>query len=139
MASDTQITVVGNLTADPELRYTQNGTPVAGVTIASTPRSFDKLSSEWKDGETLYLRGSVWREYAEHVAGSLFKGMQVIAVGRLVQRGYETKEGEKRASYEIQIDQIGPALQYATATVSKTPRKVPASAGAFVPELVSAD
>ena len=98
MAGETVITVVGNLTADPELRYTQNGIPVANFTIASTPRTFDRASSEWKDGEALFLRSSVWRDYAEHVAGSLTKGMRVVAQGRLRQRSYETREGEKRTT-----------------------------------------
>jgi len=118
MAGETVITVVGNLTSDPELRYTQNGLAVANFTIASTPRNYDRASSEWKDGEALFLRASVWREFAEHVAGSLTKGSRVIATGRLKQRSYETKEGEKRTSIELEIDEIGPSLRYATATVS---------------------
>ncbi|WP_403021846.1 single-stranded DNA-binding protein [Salinibacterium sp. GXW1014] len=120
MAGETVITVVGNLTADPELRYTQNGLAVANFTIASTPRTFDRASNEWKDGEALFLRASVWREFAEHVAGSLTKGSRVIASGRLKQRSYETKEGEKRTSFEIEIDEIGPSLRYATAQVTRT-------------------
>ena len=119
MAGETVITVVGNLTSDPELRYTQNGLAVANFTIASTPRNFDRASSEWKDGEALFLRASVWREFAEHVAGSLTKGARVIATGRLKQRSYETKEGEKRSTIELEIDEIGPSLRYATATVSR--------------------
>lgn len=119
MAGETVITVVGNLTADPELRYTQNGLPVANFTIASTPRNFDRASGEWKDGEALFLRASVWREFAEHVAGSLTKGMRVVAQGRLRQRSYETKEGEKRTSIELEIDEIGPSLRYATAQVTR--------------------
>ncbi|KRB36978.1 UNVERIFIED_CONTAM: single-stranded DNA-binding protein [Microbacterium sp. SLM126] len=119
MAGETIITVVGNLTADPELRYTQNGLPVANFTIASTPRNFDRATSEWKDGEALFLRASVWREFAEHVAGSLTKGSRVIATGRLKQRSYETKEGEKRTSIELEIDEIGPSLRYATAQVTR--------------------
>ena len=119
MAGETDITVVGNLTSDPELRYTQNGLAVANFTIASTPRNFDRASSEWKDGEALFLRASVWREFAEHVAGSLTKGARVIATGRLKQRSYETKEGEKRSTIELEIDEIGPSLRYATATVSR--------------------
>ena len=101
MAGETVITVVGNLTADPELRYTQNGLAVANFTIASTPRNFDRASNEFKDGETLFLRASVWREFAEHVAGSLTKGTRVVATGRLKQRDYQTKEGEKRTSLGI--------------------------------------
>jgi single-strand DNA-binding protein len=119
MAGETIITVVGNLTADPELRYTQNGLAVANFTIASTPRSFDRASGEWKDGEALFLRASVWREFAEHVAGSMTKGSRVIATGRLKQRSYETKEGEKRTSIELEIDEIGPSLRYATAQVTR--------------------
>ena len=117
MAGETLVTVVGNLTADPELRYTQNGLPVANFTIASTPRNFDRQANEWKDGEALFLRASVWREFAEHVAGSLTKGSRVIATGRLKQRSYETREGEKRTSIELEVDEIGPSLRYATATV----------------------
>lgn len=120
MAGETIITVVGNLTADPELRYTQNGLAVANFTIASTPRTFDRAANDWKDGEALFLRASVWREFAEHVAGSLSKGSRVIATGRLKQRSYETKEGEKRTSYEIEVDEIGPSLRYATAQVTRT-------------------
>ncbi len=119
MAGETIITVVGNLTADPELRYTQNGLAVANFTIASTPRNFDRASNEWKDGEALFLRASVWREFAEHVAGSLTKGSRVIATGRLKQRSYETKEGEKRTAIELEVDEIGPSLRYATASVTR--------------------
>ena len=99
MAGETIITVVGNLTADPELRYTQNGLAVANFTIASTPRTFDRQANDWKDGEALFLRASCWREFAEHVAGSLTKGSRVVATGRLKQRSYETKEGEKRTAH----------------------------------------
>ena len=119
MAGDTTITVVGNLTADPELRFTPSGAAVANFTVASTPRIFDRQSSEWKDGEALFLRASVWRDFAEHVAGSLTKGSRVIATGRLKQRSYETKEGEKRTSMELEIDEIGPSLRYATAQVTR--------------------
>ena len=119
MAGETVITVVGNLTADPELRYTQNGLAVANVTIATTPRTFDRQANDWKDGEALFLRASVWREFAEHVAGSLTKGSRVIATGRLRQRSYETKEGEKRTSIELEVDEIGPSLRYATAQVTR--------------------
>ena len=121
MAGETIITVVGNLTADPDLRYSQGGDAVANFTIASTPRNFDRATNEWKDGETLFLRARVWREFAEHVAGSLTKGSRVIATGRLKQRSYETKEGEKRTSIELEIDEIGPSLRYATATVTRAP------------------
>lgn len=119
MAGETIITVVGNLTADPELRYTQSGLAVANFTIASTPRSFDRASNDWKDGEALFLRASCWREFAEHVAGSLTKGSRVVATGRLKQRSYETKEGEKRTAIELEIDEIGPSLRYATAQVTR--------------------
>ncbi|MDX2376220.1 single-stranded DNA-binding protein [Microbacterium sp. LRZ72] len=120
MAGETIITVVGNLTADPELRYTQNGLPVANFTIASTPRTFDRQANEWKDGEAMFLRASVWRDFAEHVAGSLTKGMRVVAQGRLRQRSYETREGEKRTTMELDIDEIGPSLRYATAQVTRS-------------------
>ena len=119
MANETQITIVGNLTADPELRYTQNGLPVANFTIASTPRTFDRQSNEWKDGEALFLRASVWREFAEHVAGSLTKGMRVIAQGRLTQRSYQDREGQNRTAIELEVDEIGPSLRYATAQVTR--------------------
>jgi single-strand DNA-binding protein len=119
MAGETIITVVGNLTADPELRYTQNGLAVANFTIASTPRNFDRAANDWKDGDALFMRASVWREFAEHVAGSLTKGMRVIATGRLKQRSYETKEGEKRTSIELDVEDIGPSLRYATAQVTR--------------------
>ncbi|MFF2772922.1 single-stranded DNA-binding protein [Streptomyces bacillaris] len=131
MAGDTIITVVGNLTADPELRYTQNGLAVADFTIASTPRTFDRQANEWKDGEALFLRASVWREFAEHVAGSLTKGSRVIAQGRLKQRSYETKEGEKRTSIELEIDEIGPSLRYATAQVTRAQSSGRGAAGGF--------
>lgn len=120
MAGETIITVVGNLTADPELRYTQTGLAVANFTVASTPRTFDKATNDWKDGEALFLRASVWREFAENVAGSLSKGSRVIVTGRLKQRSYETKEGEKRTSFEIEVDEIGPSLRYASAQVTRT-------------------
>ncbi|MDR7113904.1 single-strand DNA-binding protein [Microbacterium trichothecenolyticum] len=117
MTGETIITVVGNLTADPELRYTQTGLPVANFTIASTPRSFDRAANEWKDGEALFLRASVWREFAEHVAGSMHKGMRVIATGRLRQRSYQDREGVTRQAVELEVDDIGPSLRYATAQV----------------------
>lgn len=119
MAGDTIITVVGNLTADPELRYTPNGFAVANFTIASTPRTFDRQSNEWKDGEPLFLRASVWREHAENVAATLTKGQRVIAQGKLKQRSYESREGEKRTAFELDIDEIGPALRYSTAQVTR--------------------
>ena len=120
MAGETVITVVGNLTADPELRYTQNGLPVANFTIASTPRTFDRQANEWKDGEALFLRASCWRDFAEHVAGSMTKGMRVIAQGRLRQRSYQDREGNNRAAIELEVDEIGPSLRYATAQVTRT-------------------
>ncbi|MGN7968999.1 single-stranded DNA-binding protein [Microbacterium sp. 22296] len=119
MAGETIITVVGNLTADPELRYTQNGLPVANFTIASTPRTFDRQANEWKDGDALFLRASVWREFAEHVAGSLTKGSRVIATGRLKQQSYQDKEGNNRTSIVLEVDEIGPSLRYATAQVTR--------------------
>ena len=122
MSGETIITVVGNLTADPELRYTQTGRAVANMTIASTPRTFNRQTNEWEDGEALFLRGSVWQEYAEHVAASLHKGARVIASGKLKQRSYETKEGEKRTTFELEIDEIGPSLRYATASVTRAQR-----------------
>ena len=122
MAGDTVITVVGNLTADPELRFTPSGAAVANFTVASTPRTFDKNSNEWKDGEALFLRCSVWRQAAENVAESLHRGTAVIVQGRLKQRSYETKEGEKRTVVELEVDEIGPSLKYATAKVDKISR-----------------
>ena len=122
MAGETIITVVGNLTADPELRYTQNGLPVANFTIASTPRIFDKQANEYKDGQALFMRCSVWREFAEHVAGSLTKGMRVIAQGRLRQRSYQDPEGNNRTAIELEVDEIGPSLRYATAQVTRAAR-----------------
>lgn len=122
MAGDTVITVVGNLTADPELRFTPSGAAVANFTVASTPRTFDRQANEWKDGDTLFLRCSIWREAAENVAESLTKGMRVIAQGRLVQRSYETREGEKRTVVELQVDEVGPSLRYASAKVTRAQR-----------------
>ena len=122
MAGDTIITVVGNLTADPELRFTPSGAAVASFTIASTPRSFDRNTNEWKDGEALFLRCSLWRQAAENAAESLTRGMRVIAQGRLQQRSYETREGEKRTVIELQVDEIGPSLKYASAKVNRTQR-----------------
>ena len=122
MAGDTTITVVGNLTADPELRFTPSGAAVANFTVASTPRIFDRQSSEWKDGEALFLRCSIWREAAENVAESLTRGSRVIVTGRLKQRSFETREGEKRTGFEVEVDEIGPSLRYATAKVNKASR-----------------
>ncbi|MDR2114179.1 MAG: single-stranded DNA-binding protein [Bifidobacteriaceae bacterium] len=123
MAGDTVITVVGNLTGDPDLRFTANGaTPVANFTVASTPRTFDRASGEWKDGEALFLRCSVWREAAENVAETLTKGMRVIVQGRLTQRSYETREGDRRTVVELQVDEVGPSLRYASAKVTRNQR-----------------
>ena len=122
MAGETVITVVGNLTGDPELRFTPSGAAVASFTVASTPRTLDKATNEWKDGEALFLRCSIWRQAAENVAESLQKGMRVIVQGRLQQRSYDTKEGEKRTVIELQVDEIGPSLKYATAKVNRTTR-----------------
>ena len=122
MAGDTVITVIGNLTGDPELRFTPSGAAVANFTVASTPRQFDRQSNEWKDGDTLFMRCSIWREAAENVAETLTKGTRVIASGRLVQRSYETREGEKRTVVELQVEEIGPSLRYASAKVTRTQR-----------------
>ena len=129
MAGETTIPVIGNLTSDPELRFTPSGSAVANFTIASTPRTFDRQSNEWKDGETLFLRASVWREAAENVAESLTKGMRVIVNGRLKSRSYETKEGEKRTVIELEVDEIGPSLRYANAKVNRTQRSGGGGAG----------
>jgi single-strand DNA-binding protein len=131
MAGETVITVIGNLTGDPELRFTPSGSAVANFTIASTPRTFDRQSNDWKDGETLFLRASVWREAAENVAETLTKGMRVIAQGRLKSRSYETKEGEKRTVIELEVDEIGPSLRYASAKVTRTQRSGGGNGGGF--------
>jgi single-strand DNA-binding protein len=120
MAGETTITLVGNLTADPELRFTPSGAAVANFTVASTPRTFDRQTNEWRDGDAMFLNCAVWRQAAENVAESLQKGMRVIVQGRLKSRSYETREGEKRTVFEIDVDEIGPALKYATAKVSRT-------------------
>lgn len=122
MAGDTVITVIGNITGDPELRFTPSGAAVANFTVASTPRQFDRQSNEWKDGETLFMRCSVWRDAAENVAESLQRGTRVIVSGRLKSRSYETKEGEKRTVVEMEVDEVGPSLRYATAKVNRTQR-----------------
>jgi single-strand DNA-binding protein len=121
-AGDTPITVVGNLVADPELRFTQSGQPVATFRIASTPRFLDKATNEWKDGDSLFLSCNVWRQAAENVAESLQRGMRVIVTGRLKQRSYETKEGEKRTVYEVEVDDVGPSLRNASAKVNRASR-----------------
>jgi single-strand DNA-binding protein len=121
-AGDTPITVVGNLVADPELRFTQSGQPVATFRIASTPRIRDNATNEWKDGDSLFLTCNVWRQAAENVAESLQRGMRVIVTGRLKQRNYETKEGEKRTVYEVEVDDVGPSLRNASAKVNRASR-----------------
>ncbi|MGY1679274.1 single-stranded DNA-binding protein [Geodermatophilus sp. SYSU D01176] len=129
MAGDTVITIIGNLTSDPELRFTPSGAAVADFTIASTPRTLDRQTQEWKDGDALFLRCSCWRQMAEHVAGSLTRGSRVMAQGRLKQRSFETKEGEKRTVVELEVDEIGPSLRYATASVTKVARSGAGPAG----------
>lgn len=129
MAGETPITIVGNLTSDPELRFTPSGAAVASFTVASTPRTFDRTSNEWKDGEALFLRCSVWRQAAENVAESLTRGSRVIVSGRLRQRSFETKEGEKRTVIEVEVDEIGPSLRYATAKVNRAQRGGGSAAG----------
>ena len=131
MAGDTVITVVGNLTADPELRFTPSGAAVANFTVASTPRIFDRQSNEWKDGDALFMRCSIWREAAENVAESLTRGSRVVVQGRLKQRSYETREGEKRTVVELEVDEIGPSLKYATAKVNKASRSGGGGGGGF--------
>ncbi|MDO4253577.1 MAG: single-stranded DNA-binding protein [Kocuria sp.] len=122
MAGDTVITVIGNLTADPELRFTPSGAAVANFTIASTPRQFDRQSNEWKDGETLFMRCSVWREAAENVAESLQKGTRVICQGRLRSRSFDTKEGERRTVMELEVEEVGPSLRFASAKINRNSR-----------------
>ncbi|WP_432525038.1 single-stranded DNA-binding protein [Kineococcus sp. SYSU DK006] len=122
MAGETVITLIGNLTNDPELRFTPSGAAVANFTVASTPRTFDRQSNEWKDGETLFMRCAIWREAAENVAESLTRGTRVVVTGRLQSRTFDTKEGEKRTVIEMQVDEVGPSLRYATAKVNKTSR-----------------
>ena len=119
MAGETIITLVGNLTADPELRFTPSGAAVANFTVASTPRTFDRQTSEWKDGDAMFLNCSVWRQAAENVAESLTKGMRVVVQGRLKSRSYETREGERRTVFEVEVDEVGPSLRYASAKVSR--------------------
>nr|DAK39068.1 MAG TPA: Single stranded DNA binding protein [Caudoviricetes sp.] len=119
MAGDTTITVIGNLTADPELRWTQSGMAIADFTVASTPRTYDRNAGEWRDGNTLFMRCSVWRDTAENVAESLRKGMRVIVQGRLTQRSYDTQQGERRTVVELQVDEVGPSLRRARAQVTR--------------------
>ena len=130
MVGETVITVIGNLTADPELRWTQSGAAVADFTVASTPRTYDRNAGEWRDGDTLFMRCSVWRDTAENVAESLRKGMRVIVQGRLTQRSYETPQGERRTVVELQVDEVGPSLRRARAQVARNQAQ-PASAGVF--------
>ena len=120
MAGETVITIIGNLTADPELRWTQSGVAVADFTVASTHRTYDRNAGEWRDGDTLFMRCSVWRETAENVAESLRKGMRVIVQGRLTQRSYDTQQGERRTVVELQVDEVGPSLRRARAQVTRT-------------------
>ncbi|GIH89901.1 single-stranded DNA-binding protein [Planobispora siamensis] len=122
-SGDTSITIVGNLTADPDLRFTTSGTAVASFTVAASRRLFDQQSNQWKDGDTLFLRCNAWRQMAEHATNSLAKGMRVIVTGRLRQRDYEAKDGSKRTAYEIDVDELGPSLKFATARVTKTTRE----------------
>lgn len=128
MAGETSITVVGNLTADPELRYTTSGAAVVNFAVASTPRIFDRETGEWKDGQPMFLRCNQWRQPAENAAESLSRGMRVIVQGRLRQRTYDTKDGEKRIVVELEVDEIGPSLRFATATVNKATDEKPAAA-----------
>lgn len=122
MSGETSITIVGNLTADPELKFTQSGIPAANFTVASTPRSFDRQTNEWRDGDPLFLRCTVWRDHAEHVAESLSKGMRVIVQGNLRASQWTDKQGNNRTTYQIDVAEIGPSLRYATAQVSKATR-----------------
>ena len=128
-AGDTTITLVGNLVDDPELRFTPSGAAVAKFRVASTPRYLDKTTNEWKDGESLFLQCNIWRQAAENVAESLTKGMRVILTGRLKQRSYETKEGEKRTVFEVEVDEVGPSLLNATAKVTRTQRAAGGNGG----------
>jgi single-strand DNA-binding protein len=131
MAGETVITIIGNLVDDPELRFTPSGAAVANFRVASTPRTFDRQSGEWRDGETLFLSCSVWRQAAENVAESLQKGMKVIVQGRLKQRSFETREGEKRTVFELDVDEVGPSLRNATAKVTKTTRSGGGQGGGY--------
>ena len=133
MTGETVITVIGNLTADPELRWTQAGAPVADFTIASTPRTFDRNAGEWRDGSTLFMRCSVWRETAENVAESLRKGMRVIVQGRLTQRSYDTQQGERRTVVELQVDEVGPSLRRARAQVTRVQAQAASAPSASAP------
>jgi single-strand DNA-binding protein len=138
-AGDTNITIIGNLVNDPELRFTPSGAAVAKFTVASTPRYLDKATNEWKDGDSLFLQCQIWRQAAENVAESLTRGMRVLVSGRLKQRSYETKEGEKRTVFEVEVDEVGPSLRNATAKVTKTTRQGGANTGGFSSPTVSSD
>lgn len=140
MAGETAVTVIGNLTADPELRFTPSGAAVTNFTVASTPRTWDKQSGEWRDGDPLFLRCSLWRQFAENVAESLGRGSRVIVHGRLRQRSFETKEGEKRTVMELDVDEIGPSLRFVTATLTRatTPATGSDGSSAWTPEPVAA-
>nr|DAM66533.1 MAG TPA: Single stranded DNA binding protein [Caudoviricetes sp.] len=133
MAGDTVITVIGNLTADPELRWTQSGAAVADFTVASTPRTYDRNAGEWRDGDTLFMRCSVWRDTAENVAESLRKGMRVIVQGRLTQRSYDTQQGERRTVVELQVDEVGPSLRRARAQVTRVQAQAASAPSASAP------
>ena len=137
-AGDTNITIIGNLVDDPELRFTPSGAAVAKFRVASTPRYLDRNTNEWKDGDSLFLQCQIWRQAAENVAESLTRGMRVIVSGRLKQRSYETKEGEKRTVFEVEVDEVGPSLRNATAKVTKTTRAA-ASSGGFTSDAISDD
>ena len=133
MAGDTVITVIGNLTADPELHWTQSGAAVADFTVASTPRTYDRNAGEWRDGDTIFMRCSVWRETAENVAESLRKGMRVIVQGRLTQRSYDTQQGERRTVVELQVDEVGPSLRRARAQVTRVQAQAASASAASAP------
>ena len=137
MAGETTVTVIGNLTADPELRFTPSGAAVANFSVASTPRTLDRESGQWRDGDPMFLRCTVWRQHAENVAESLGRGARVVVHGRLRQRSYETKDGEKRSVFELDVDEIGPALRYATAKVNRISRSA-GEDGSWTPEPVAA-
>ncbi|MFM7861039.1 MAG: single-stranded DNA-binding protein [Candidatus Nanopelagicaceae bacterium] len=141
-AGDTNITIIGNLVDDPELRFTPSGAAVAKFRVASTPRYLDRNTNEWKDGDSLFLQCQIWRQAAENVAESLTRGMRVIVSGRLKQRSYETKEGEKRTVFEVEVDEVGPSLRNATAKVTKTTRAAsgaPSAAGGFTADSFNDD
>ncbi len=138
-AGDTNITIIGNLVNDPELRFTPSGAAVAKFTVASTPRYLDKATNEWKDGDSLFLQCQIWRQAAENVAESLTRGMRVLVSGRLKQRSYETKEGEKRTVFEVEVDEVGPSLRNATAKVTKTTRQGGSTGGFSAPSAASSD